>query len=118
MAKKKKKWPGAATRPAPPPVPPKQRKPAAVANPMAHTALGRFIASRYPDYDPISAMLELATDPLTDEKLKFQANKEIASYLYPKLKQVEIRPGTGDGDGTLKFEITYKGSKKTTINRS
>ena len=117
MAKKnkKKKWSGATrTKPATPtpPVVPPVRKPSPVSNPAARTALGRFIASRYPDYDPVVAMLELATEPLTDDKLRFQAHKEIASYLYPKLKQVEITPGTGDGDGTLKFEITYKGAKK------
>ena len=112
--KKKKKWSGATrTQPvAPTHAVPPVRKPSPVSNPAARTALGRFIASRYPDYDPVVAMLELATEPLTDDKLRFQAHKEIASYLYPKLKQVEITPGTGDGDGTLRFEITYKGSKK------
>lgn len=114
--KKKKKWSWAPrTRPAPPAhSAPPVRRPRPVSNPAARTALGRFIASRYPDYDPVVAMLELATEPMTDDKLRFQAHKEIASYLYPKLKQVEIMPGAGDGDGTLRFEITYKGSKKVT----
>lgn len=51
--------------------------------------LQELLEREFPDYNPIYAMCELAQDELVDPEIRFKCHKEIASYLYPKLKSVE-----------------------------
>lgn len=44
---------------------------------------------KYPDYDPVMAMIEIANDPEVDNALRLTASKEVAQYVYPKRKAVE-----------------------------
>ena len=42
------------------------------------------------DFDPIMKMSEIASKEENEDGLKLQAWKEIAQYVYPKLKAVEV----------------------------
>lgn len=48
---------------------------------------------KYMGHDPIAAMVAIAQEAYDegDKQLSLAANKEIASYLYPKLKSVELK---------------------------
>lgn len=50
-----------------------------------------LIAQRYPDYNPLLALTEIATNPENEVGIRYQANKEVAKYLYPQLKSVEVK---------------------------
>jgi len=49
-------------------------------------------------FDPIMKIAEIASKVENDESLKLAAWKEIAQYVYPKLKSIEV---TGDSDNPL-----------------
>jgi hypothetical protein len=48
------------------------------------------IQSRWPDYHPVIAMVELAHDSQLPIELRFQCHKEIAYYIEPKRKAVDV----------------------------
>ena len=50
-----------------------------------------IISSKFPNYDPLVAMAEIAHDPDTELTIQVQCHKEIAQYLHAKLKSVEIQ---------------------------
>lgn len=45
-------------------------------------------------YDPISAMVEIASDPAMDPSLRADMHKAVAPYLYPKLASTELKGST------------------------
>lgn len=47
------------------------------------------LAEKYPDYDPVMAMVDLANDPSADPFMRFTASKEVAQYIHPKRKAIE-----------------------------
>ena len=47
----------------------------------------------FPNYHPIVEMARLANDPEADQQTRFNANKEVAKYVTPQLKAVDL---TGD----------------------
>ena len=53
------------------------------------------IQDRWPDYHPVLAMVELAHDPLLPIELRFQAHREIAHYIEPKRKAVDVSGSLG-----------------------
>ena len=63
----------------------------------------RQIKSEFPNYDPIIELCKTAMDEENDPTLRFNANKEVCRYVYPKLKDVEH---TGDMDH--KVTITWE----------
>lgn len=46
---------------------------------------------KFPGYDPVLAMAEIANSPMADIRLKLQANKEVAKYNHPQLKTIEYK---------------------------
>ena len=54
--------------------------------------------------DPIGIMVKIATNPKTPAKLRFLCAKELAQYLYPKRKAVEIREPTGPVELRVVYE--------------
>jgi disulfide oxidoreductase YuzD len=48
------------------------------------------IEDKYPGYNPVLSLVDIANDPENDINLRFQANKEVAKYISPQLKAVEI----------------------------
>jgi len=58
------------------------------------------------DFDPIMKMAAIASDDSNDDALKLNAWKEIAQYVYPKLKAIEV---SGNEDSPLRvLSIDYK----------
>lgn len=57
------------------------------------------------DFDPIMKMAEIASNKSNDDVLKLSAWKEVAQYVYPKLKSVEITPGEDEEGKPLKWTI-------------
>jgi hypothetical protein len=55
----------------------------------------RVIRENYPNYNPITAMIKLAHEA-EDVTLQLNAHKEVAQYMYPKRKAVEISGPDGD----------------------
>jgi hypothetical protein len=56
-------------------------------------------------YNPLTAMAKMAVNPATPPDLRLRCHAEIAGYLYPKLKSMDIGlpPGT---EAKLTIEIT------------
>ncbi len=63
-------------------------------------ALIVLLEAKYPGYQPVLSMAEIANDDENDLVMRFNAHKEIAQYIVPKLKAVEI-------SGNLSAEILY-----------
>ena len=56
----------------------------------------QLIQDQYPNYHPVLEMAKLANDKNADDLARFNANKEVAKYIEPALKAVEI---SGDAEG-------------------
>lgn len=56
----------------------------------------QLIQDTYPGYHPVLEMAKTANDPEADLNTRFNANKEVAKYIEPTLKAVEI---SGDSEG-------------------
>ena len=56
-------------------------------------ALIALLEVKYPGYNPVVSMAEIANDMDNDLPTRFNAHKEVAQYIVPKLKALEI---TGD----------------------
>jgi len=52
--------------------------------------LMHMIQQQYPDYHPVMEMVAVANDEDAPADARFAANKEVAQYVVPKLKAVEI----------------------------
>jgi hypothetical protein len=52
--------------------------------------LVQLIAERYPNYHPVLALVEIA-NTATEVAIQVQANKEVAKYVCPQLKSIEIK---------------------------
>lgn len=64
--------------------------------------LYQLMADRYPNYHPVIAMADMANDEENEIDLRFQANKEVAKYVCPQLKAVEI---SGDASNQITVKI-------------
>ena len=56
-------------------------------------ALQDLIAEKYPGYNPVLEMVDMALDDETPKDLKFACNKEVAKYMVPQLKAIEVTQG-------------------------
>lgn len=56
-------------------------------------------------YDPVIELAKMANDPSNDDKLRAMCNREVASYMYPKVKSYEIK---GKMDSNVNVTITVK----------
>jgi alanyl-tRNA synthetase len=48
-------------------------------------------------------MIRIAREPNATPYIQLEVAKEIASYIIPKIKQVQITNAEGDGDGTIRI---------------
>jgi hypothetical protein len=64
-------------------------------------ALIALLQAKYPGYQPVISMADIANDDGNDLQTRFNAHKEIAQYIVPKLKAVEH-------SGNIDSEVTYK----------
>ena len=58
-------------------------------------ALIERINAEYPDYHPVMAMADVANDDDAPPDMRFQANREVAQYIEPKRKAIEMSGSTG-----------------------
>ncbi|MEW8074140.1 MAG: hypothetical protein AB2826_27410 [Candidatus Thiodiazotropha sp.] len=63
------------------------------------------LKEKWPDYHPVIAMAEIAHNEKSSSELKFQAHKEIAQYIEPKRKAVELSQGSG---GSFEFKMVLQ----------
>jgi hypothetical protein len=56
------------------------------------------LRAEYPGYHPVIAMARIAHDPKSDRATQFAAHKEIARYIEPQRKAVEVT-GAPDENG-------------------
>ena len=54
--------------------------------------------------DPLAHMARLMKNPKVDPRLRFDAAKELAQYVAPKRKALEI---TGHDDGPVTLHVVY-----------
>jgi len=59
-----------------------------------------------PDYHPILAMARIANDTSTDAGLKVVIHRELANYVFPKLKAVE-HTGKVEGGGVTRIDVHF-----------
>jgi len=52
-------------------------------------ALIERLNDKYPSYDPVIALAELAQDASVDLSVRLDCHKTLANYLYPKMRSVE-----------------------------
>lgn len=57
------------------------------------------ILCRKHNYDPFEALILMAQDPTVEDKIKFQAHQELASYKGARIKPVEIQNAGGKMNG-------------------
>lgn len=53
-------------------------------------ALIKLLESRYPGYHPVYELVDIALNKENDVNTRLQANKEVAGYIVPKLKAIEL----------------------------
>lgn len=53
-------------------------------------AIAEMLAEKYPHYHPIIALAEIANDKKQDITIRLHANKEVAKYICPQLKSIDI----------------------------
>lgn len=53
------------------------------------------IQTRFPEYNPIIEMAAIANDPEVPLEMRFAAHKEIAQYVEPKRKAIEVDAAEG-----------------------
>ena len=52
-------------------------------------ALIERLSEKYPNYDPVIALAELAQDASVDLSVRLDCHKTLANYLYAKMRSVE-----------------------------
>lgn len=65
-----------------------------------------LLAEKFPGYNPVAAMAEIANDKKNDTNLRLQAHKEVAKYTFPQLKAIELSPGDGSKFKSFVIELT------------
>lgn len=51
----------------------------------------KAMAEQFPGYHPILEMARMANYPLTSDALRLAANREVAKYLEPQLRSIELQ---------------------------
>jgi len=54
-------------------------------------ALAVMLAAKFPEYDPVIHMAEIANDPENEQSVRFNASKEVAKYRHAQLKAVDVQ---------------------------
>ena len=67
-------------------------------------ALLKLLELRYPGYHPVVEMAVIAHDESLDINTRLNAHKEVAQYVAPKQKAVDVAL-TGSDGGSIQMEI-------------
>ena len=57
--------------------------------------LEELMQDKFPDYDPVCAMAEIANDKKLTPSLRLSAHKEVAKYRRHQLKSIEVTGADG-----------------------
>ncbi len=71
----------------------------------------KLLEARYPDYHPVTELVDIALDLNNDVNVRLNANKEVAQYIVPKLKSIELTGANGEPiktDNKYTVEIVAK----------
>lgn len=70
------------------------------------------IKEKFPDYCPVEAMCVIGQDKLEANSIRMTAHKEVAQYIYPKLKSIDHNHGGQDGNPIkTSMEVIFIGKK-------
>ena len=85
-----------------------KRRPA-MTGPSAAIWLRERVEKEWPDFHPVIEMIRIHHKPrlTARDRERFGHLSEIAKFVQPKLKNIEVSPGPGAADGTL--TIKWKG---------
>lgn len=61
-----------------------------------------MLQKEFTGYHPVIAMAKMAHDETTEDNIKFNCHKEIARYIEPQLKSVEVKGSVRADFGTLR----------------
>ena len=61
-----------------------------------------LLERRFPGWHPVVQMAEVANDPEAEPRMRFDACKEVARYVTPALKAIEL---TGANGGEVNFKV-------------
>ena len=59
-------------------------------------ALRALLNQRFPGWSPVVQMAEMAQDPAHTSEIRLSAAKEVAKYIYPQLKAVDLADSVGN----------------------
>lgn len=63
--------------------------------------LEEIMATKFPNYDPVASMAEIANDITVDLQLRITCHKEVAKYVRPQLRSMTIQGNIGVVDLTV-----------------
>ncbi len=66
------------------------------------------INQKYPNYCPVEALCEIATTMDNEINIRLAASKEVAQYIYPKLKAMELYGKDGGAIETKDVSVNDK----------
>jgi hypothetical protein len=64
--------------------------------------LAELLHESFPGYDPVHAMAAIANDERNDLTIRLQASKEVARYVRPALRSLEVK---GNADAPMQLVI-------------
>jgi hypothetical protein len=67
----------------------------------AKSELANLLHEKFPGYDPLMAMAEIAQDVEVELSLRITCHKEVAQYLRPKLRSTTVTGTLGVVDLTI-----------------
>ena len=71
----------------------------------------QLIAEKYPNYHPVLALVEIANSS-QDVSIQLQANKEVAKYVCPQLKSIEIKEDKGEETRIVVVRVNDEETKR------
>ena len=69
-------------------------------------ALLRILEERYPGWHPVAQLADIANNVENDLKTRMDAAKEVAQYVTPKLKAIEVHDTTSTGLADLLKQLS------------
>ena len=78
--------------------------------------IAQLLLERFPDYDPVVALAEIAQDKETPLDLRVRCHESVAKYVHPQLRAVDVR-STRDPEEVEGLDIEVIGKDGETVVR-
>ena len=75
----------------------------------ATTEIRQLLEENFPNYHPVLSLVAIANDLDNDVSIRLQANKEVAKYICPQLKSIEVK----EQDSETKIIVVRYQDEKT-----